>query len=244
MAAASAAGTFDLHTLRHTHLDGEQRPRQSRGLGLQHARRQGERHGSEVCVPGHGRKADRAPLLQASPHLGIDNVEVLKNTVSASSSKLVAFNTLAEAMESFWTGEPLNTAQEEEQAHFLVSFWDELVKVRHEFGRLGKSDRQALRGTSMAGTALSVHGMIAVADALRTRGLDPSNALKPLSEPVLNGGHKIDYFSYDNDVWLKIGALALAENRRGEVRKTLRMSFQTREAVGDELKRRIGLGSD
>ena len=45
-------------------------------------------------------------LLTESPHLGIDNIEVLNNTVSASSSKLVAFNTLAEAMQAFCGANP------------------------------------------------------------------------------------------------------------------------------------------
>lgn len=180
-------------------------------------------------------------LLTDSRHLGIDNIEVLKNTVSASSSKLVAFNTLAEAMQSYWKGEPLNETQETEQSEFLVEYWDALVAVRKEFGRLGKSDRQALRGSSMAGTALSVHGVIAVANEIYARRLSPIDVLHPLADPVQADGKEIDYFSYDNPVWLKIGALALAEDRKGNVRRTLRMSFQTRDAMGEEMKRRVGL---
>ena len=51
-------------------------------------------------------------LLEGSPHLGVDNIEVLTNTVSASSSKLVAFNTLTQAMENYWSGDPINTTEE------------------------------------------------------------------------------------------------------------------------------------
>lgn len=182
-------------------------------------------------------------MLTDSPHLGIDNVEVLKNAVSASSSKLFAFNTLAQAMEAFWGGEPINQVEEEAQVKFLVQFWDALVSVRKEFGRLGKTDRQALRGSSMAGTALSIHGAIAVASELYKRDLDASSVLAPLAEPVYNGGEKIDYFSYDNPTWLKIGALSMSEDKAGNARKTLRMSFQTRKAVADELKRQVGLQS-
>jgi hypothetical protein len=180
-------------------------------------------------------------LLTDSPHLGVENIEVLKNTVSASSSKLVAFNTLTQAMESFWEGDPVNQAEEETQTKALVTFWDSLVAVRKEFGRLGKSQRQALRGTSMAGTALSIHGVIAIANEIYQNDLDPMTVLAPLGEPVFVGGQEIDYFSYDNPVWSRIGALVVTQDDDGTERKQLRMSFQTRKAVAEELKRRVGL---
>lgn len=180
-------------------------------------------------------------LLQASQHLGIDNVEVLKNSVSASSSKLVAFNTLSQAMESFWTAEPLNLVEEETQVKFLTDFWDALAAVRPEFGRMSKVHRLTVRGSSMAGTALSIHGVIAVANELYARNLDPSVILAPLGEPVYVGGEPVDYFSYDNPVWVKIGALVEVEDKEGNVRKQLRMSFQSRRAIAEELKRRAGL---
>lgn len=177
-------------------------------------------------------------LLQKSPHLGVDNVEVLKNTVSASSSKLFAFNTLTQAMESFWQGDPINDTIEKAQADFLVTFWDALVQVRPEFGRLGKSERTALRGTSMAGTALSIHGVIAVANEIFKRNLDPAEVLAPLAEPIYVEGNKVDYFGYENPVWVKTGAVTDVEGRY-----QLRMSFQTRRSVAQEFMRRVGLES-
>ena len=180
-------------------------------------------------------------LLADSPHLGVDNIEVLKNTVSASSSKLVAFNTLTQAMESYWHGDPVNQVEEEAQAKFLVDFWDALVAKRREFGRIGKTERQSLRGTSMAGTALSIHGVIAIAYEVYKRDLEPGTVLGRLAEPIYIGGEPIDYFSYENPAWTKTGALVLAEDRDGNPRKTLRMSFQTRKSVADELKHRVGL---
>lgn len=175
-------------------------------------------------------------LLQDSPHLGVDNVEVLKNAVSASSSKLFAFNTLTQAMESFWHGDPVNKTEEQAQAQFLVDFWDALVKARPEFGRLGKTERTALRGSSMAGTALSIHGVIAVAYEIYKRDLDASEVLAALAEPVYIEGKKVDYFSYENPVWTKLGALVETSGKQ-----QLRMSFQTRRAVAAELMRRMGL---
>lgn len=175
-------------------------------------------------------------LLQDSPHLGVENVEVLKNAVSASSSKLFAFNTLTQAMESFWHGDPVNKTEEQAQAQYLVDFWDALATVRPEFGRLGKTDRTALRGTSMAGTALTIHGVIAVAYEIYKRNLEPAEVLAPLAEPVYVEGEKVDYFSYKNPVWGKLGALVSTEGKQ-----QLRMSFQTRRSVANELMRRVGL---
>jgi hypothetical protein len=178
-------------------------------------------------------------LMQQSKHLGLDNVEVLRNTVSASSHKLVAFNTLAQAMETFWTGEPLNPAEEQEQVKFLVDFWDALVTVRPEFGRLTTERRKALRGSSIAGTALSVYGLIAAANALYHQNINPALVLPPLQDTVPVDGEEVDYFSYDNPVWVRIGALTLAEDKDGSERKQLRMSFPSRRAIADELLRKL-----
>lgn len=186
-----------------------------------------------------GEKRIARMLLEQSPHLGVDNIEVLKNTVSASSSKLFAFNTLTQAMESFWKGEPTTPLEEQTQAAFLVDFWDALVAVRREFGRLGKSDRVSLRGASMAGTALSIHGLIAVASKIYAKGLDPASVLLRLGEPVVVEGEPVDYFSYRNPAWQRIGALVDADGR-----PQLRMSFQSRRAVVAELLSRVGLAEE
>lgn len=186
-----------------------------------------------------GEKRIARMLLEQSPHLGVDNVEVLKNTVSASSSKLFAFNTLTQAMESFWKGEPTNSQEEQSQAAFLVDFWNALQAVRPEFGRLGKTDRTSLRGTSMAGTALSIHGIIAIASAIYSRKLDPVSTLANLGNPVTVDGESVDYFSYRNPTWQRIGALVDTNGR-----PQLRMSFQSRRAVAAEFLNRLGLSDE
>ena len=68
----------------------------------------------------------------------------------------------------------MSEADEDAQVEFLVDFWNALVKVRPEFGRLSLKDRRELRGTSIAGTALSIHGAIAVADSLWRNKQDPA----------------------------------------------------------------------
>jgi hypothetical protein len=184
-------------------------------------------------------------LMMKSRHLGLDNVEVLRNTVSASSHKLCAFNTLSQAMETFWRGEPLTEEEELAQAGYLVDFWDELVAVRPEFGRLTTDRRRRVRGSSIAGTALSIHGLIAVADVLNRHDIDPTSVLPQLKDTaVVDDGAPVDYFSYDNPLWLRIGVLALAESKDGTPRKQLRVSFPSRRAMADELKRKLGLNAE
>ena len=178
-------------------------------------------------------------LMMDSRHLGLDNVEVLRNTVSASSYKLCAFNTLSKAMEDFWHGEPLTEAEEQDQVKFLVDFWDALVAVRPEFGRLTTERRKQVRGSSIAGTALSVQGLIAVADTLYKQRMNPALVLPALNEAAEADGAEIDYFSYENPLWLRIGVLALAEGKDGTQRKQLRVSYASRHAIVDELKRKL-----
>jgi len=183
-------------------------------------------------------------LMVGSPHLGLDNIEVQGNAVSANSHKLVAFNTLSQAVEQFWSGDPIDDVEEKEQAAQLVDFWDALVAVRPEFGRLSKAERQAARGSSIAGTAVSVHGVVALADAMRAQSIPLSELSKLNSTVTINEDgteRQVDYFSYDNPLWLTVGVLTLAQDKAGNPRKTLRMSFQTRRAMGDALKAKLGL---
>lgn len=182
-------------------------------------------------------------LMNQSGHLSMDNIEVLKNNVSASSPKLTAFNTLSQAIETFWEDEPLNQPDEANQIQFLADFWNELVKVRPEFGRMSLKDRKAIRGSSVAGTALSIHGVIAVASAMYQDDLDPAKLLGGLKDTVIVGGRRVDYFSYENPVWQRIGVLVASTDESGAEHLSLRMSFQTRQAVGKELKAKLGMTS-
>jgi hypothetical protein len=183
-------------------------------------------------------------LMVGSPHLTIDNIEVFTNTVSASSPKLMAFNTLVQAIEGSWQDEPMSQSDEDAQVRFLIEFWNALVTERPEFGRLSLKDRRDLRGTSIAGTALSIHGAIAVADSLWRNKLDPASSLAGLNDTVgEEGGRSVDYLSYDNPTWERIGVIVPATDASGATRLTLRMSFQTRAAIGKEFISKLGLPS-
>lgn len=181
-------------------------------------------------------------LVHGSPHLTFNNVEVLKNSVSASSAKLFAFNTLSKALEDHWTDVPYTAEARDEQVAFLVRFWDKLVEVRPEFGRVTIDERRKLRGSSIAGSALSIHGVIAVAaDIWRTKDKD-LDCLKRLAEPATAGnGTPVDYFAYKNPDWQSMGVLVSSVTASGEARLTIRSSFQTRKAVADALVSKVGL---
>ena len=92
----------------------------------------------------------------------------------------------------------------------------------------------------MAGTALSIHGVIALADAMRIAGTSLT-AISGLKDRVEVGDGSVDYFAYDNPLWTDIGTLVPSKDRDGNSRKTLRMSFQTRKAMGTALIDKLGL---
>lgn len=189
-----------------------------------------------------GQRIARA-LMMGSSNLGLDNVEVLSNTVSASSAKLVAFNTLVQAIENYWQPEALTAVDEKTHADYLIRVWDDVVKVRPEFGRVTKSARKEMRGSTVAGTAVSIYGIVAIASAMFESGEAPSAARFVALKADVKGGNggMVDYMSYDNDLWTKIGVLVLSEDKGGNPKKSLRMSFQTRKAMADEMLRRVGL---
>ena len=185
-------------------------------------------------------------LVDGSKNLGIDNVEVLSNTVSGNSSKLAAFNTFAHGLELYWHGEAVTADDEQAQGEFLIRFWDALAKVRPEYGRLTKAARLTARDHSVSGTGISIHGLVAVASELYARHVVDSDAieaaLKPLGQLVAVDGGGVDYFSYDNPVWTSIGVLVPGrENENGERALGIRTTFQTRDAMAAELIKKLGL---
>lgn len=181
-------------------------------------------------------------LVHGSSHLTFNNVEVLKNSVSASSAKLFAFNTLSKALEDHWSEIPHTEEGRDEQVKFLVEFWDRLVQVRPEFGRVSIDERRKLRGTSIAGSALSIHGIIAIAADIWRLGGENLDCLNRLSEPATAGnGTPVDYFAYKNPDWQAMGVLVSSVTSSGEARLTIRSSFQTRKAVASAMQSKVGI---
>src|ERR1022692_1264928 len=115
-------------------------------------------------------------LVNGSEHLGQDNVEVLSNSVSASSHKLTAFNIISRAIETSWQGGPVTAADAEAQSSWLISAWDSLVKVRPEYGKLSTPARQAQRSNTIASSAVVIYGFIGAMSAMHTDHIDPDSA--------------------------------------------------------------------
>lgn len=188
-------------------------------------------------------------LVDASPHLGAKNVEVFGNTVSKNSPKLTSFNTISLAIEQGWTHTPFdgNETEMQVQSAWLVNAWDELVKVRPEFGYVSVKQRQQFRQDNLAGSALSVHGVIAVFSALypgtNFSDLAKLNAKVSLVDehgtPMRDGAgqpRSVDFFSHENPEWERQGILV-----QGKKGLTTRMSFQTRKAMTEVLRKQLGL---
>lgn len=185
-------------------------------------------------------------MLYGSRHLlqGTENVEKMRDSVSASSNKLAAFNTFSKAMETAWPA-PVSEQEQEEQIAFLVRYWDRLATTCPAFGVLSLEERKTYRGSSLAGSALSLYGALAIARAIwKSADRNDLSPLSRLTEPAHTGdGQTVDFFSYQNPDWTKIGALVSATTRGGDTRLTLRNSFQSRKAVSDCMLRKVGIAA-
>jgi DNA-sulfur modification-associated len=176
-------------------------------------------------------------LVNGSEHLGQDNVEVLSNSVSASSHKLTAFNTISRAIETSWKGGPVTAADVEAQSSWLISAWDSLVRVRPEYGKLSTPARQAQRSDTIASTAVVIYGLIGAMSAMYTDHVDPDVAFKAIASKEDN-----DLFSWHNPVWAAAGVVTPSGSGTGTL--GTRNSFPARRAAIRVLREAMSLGPD
>ncbi|MDT3445824.1 DNA sulfur modification protein DndB [Pseudofrankia sp. BMG5.37] len=176
-------------------------------------------------------------LVSGCVHLGQDNVEVLSNSVSASSHKLTAFNTISRAIETLWKGGPVTAADIEAQSSWLISAWDSLVRVRPEYGKLSTPNRQDQRSKSIASTAVVIYGLIGAMSTMYVDHKDPATAFKALAPDEKN-----DLFSWNNPIWTNAGVVTPS----GSGTRTLgtRNSFPAKRAAIRTLHEVMGLGVD
>lgn len=175
-------------------------------------------------------------LVNKSAHLTQDNVEVLSNSVSASSHKLTAFNTISNAIESYWKGGPVTSADVAAQSEWLISAWDSLVASRPEFGKLSTPARQEQRKKSMASSAVAIFGLIGAMSTMYTEKQDPAVAFAKIGP---RDGE--DIFAWDNPIWKDAGVVV---NSGDSGKLTTRNSFQARRAAIRVLHEQMGLGSE
>ncbi|HST49315.1 DNA sulfur modification protein DndB [Jatrophihabitans sp.] len=176
-------------------------------------------------------------LVNGSEHLGQDNIEVLSNSVSASSHKLAAFNTISKAIETSWKGGPVTAADVEAQSSWLISAWDSLVKIRPEFGKLSTPARQAQRKANIASTAVVIYGLIGAMSKMYAEHIDPDVAFKSLAP-----AEKEDVFAWNNPVWSRAGVVTPTGTDSGSL--GTRNSFPARRAATRVLQEVMGLDAD
>ncbi|MBF6169181.1 hypothetical protein IU486_31255 [Streptomyces gardneri] len=174
-------------------------------------------------------------LVRRSPHLGIDNVEIHAMSVSARSAKLTAFSTISKAIEKTWGAGPVGAADIEAQSAWLISAWDSLVKVRPEFGRLSTPARTETRGTSIAGSSVTIHALIAAMSTMYLESLDPSNEFPKLAK---QSDEEIDFFDLENPIWEKSGVVSIspATGRLG-----VNGSLPARRGAAKQIADRLGV---
>lgn len=173
-------------------------------------------------------------LVSRSEHLGQDNVEVLSNSVSASSHKLTAYNTISRAIETYWMGGPVTGADVEAQSQWLVSAWASLVAHRPEFGKVSTPARQQQRRENIASTAVAIFGLIGAMSTMYAEKQDPDTAFAKIA---VRDGH--DPLSWDNPIWTDAGVVVAGDNR-----PTTRNSYQSRRAAVRIFHELMGLHTD
>lgn len=195
-------------------------------------------------------------LVYTSPHLGLDNVETIQNSVSREASKLMAYNTLLTAFKDGYSIDVEDKPRWDAELAWLLQFWDNLVAAIPELGRVSLSQRKEFRRESIAGSATMIHAYVRLADHLRAQGLPASmvsalrdlkvtlhndglrTAVSPVSgqpESLNRAGATVSYFSPDAPLWPSIGVVVAKSNKDGSTSAEVRNAFQTRDAAARAL---------
>jgi len=192
----------------------------------------------------NGEQALAKRLVEGSEHLGIENIEVLSNSVSAKSAKLTAFNTIAKALETNWAGNPDHASAIDAQSAWLISAWDALVKVRPEFGKVPYSERLVLRKHSVSSTAVVIAGLLGAMSTMYTESIDPVTAFEKLRH--VDG--QPDVFANDNPIWERAGVVIRnlpdpnpKPGAKPKAEWTTRNSYASRDNAAKVLKTVMGL---
>jgi hypothetical protein len=180
-----------------------------------------------------------AEVVRRSPHLGEANVETVTNTLSIRNPRLVAFNTLSSGFEEAWGD--IQSEDVEKVASWFIDFWDKMVSVLPELGKLPLPQRQQSRKRSLVAWAIAIQGYIRLARQFYDDGHDTS-LLKHLKEPQVEAdGQTVPFFAWENPEFQRAGIIVPAVNNKGETRLTARNSHQTRRAMAKVLAKKVQL---
>jgi hypothetical protein len=178
-------------------------------------------------------------VVRRSPHLGEANVETVTNTLSVKNPRLAAFNTLASGFEEAWAD--VQSEDIDKVVEWFLGFWDKLVEVLPELGRVSLPERQKYRRESLSGWAIAIQGYIRLARHFYDEGHDLSRLEKLAEKHEEPDGTTYDFFAWDNPVFQRAGIIVPAVNKKGETRLTARNSHQTRRAMSEVLAVKAGL---
>ena len=158
--------------------------RRRRSPRLQHPRRQGNDSTAKYAYSETKEQELARRLVNGSEHLGQDNVEVLSNSVSASSHKLAAYNTISRAIETSWKGGPVTAADIEAQSSWLISAWDSLVRRGRNSANCRRRRARTQRKKTIASSAVVIYGLIGAMSTMYTDHVDPDEAFERMRSMV------------------------------------------------------------
>ncbi len=122
----------------------------------------------------------------------------------------------------------------------MLAYWDTLVGVLPELQRLDITRRTLVRETSVADSAIAIHGYINLARHLRAAEA-PLTMLERLAEPVKLDGLDVPFFSRQNPEWQTRGVLVSAVKRNGARVLNVRNANQSRRAIAEAMSEKVGL---
>lgn len=179
-----------------------------------------------------------AQVVRSSPHLGEDNVETVSNSLSKRNPRLAAFNTIANGFEASWGD--FDGDQLPKITKWFCVYWDKLVDVLPELGKIPLSMRQEARGGSLSSWAIAIHGYIRLARRFYDEQRD-LELLEALADKGEENGKAYDFFVWDNPEWQRRGIVVPTIDRQGKQRLTVRNSHQSRRAMEAALADKIGI---
>jgi len=186
-------------------------------------------------------------FIQQCPHLH-DNIENMRNTLSKGNYRLCSFNTLEKAIDKQWPGAAgADRAEQENIATYLTAFWNALVAVRPELGKLGQTPRQRVRAELLVDSAGAIAAYIAIAyklypslDFARLGMLAASETVTLHESNELLAKH-LDFFSRALTWWQEIGLIVPSPTKANPTAMGLRNARDPHDAFRRIIMARIGL---
>ncbi len=188
-------------------------------------------------------------------------METVQNSISKSSSKLVAYNTLHTAFDTGWRIDLNDQASLDKEIKWVVDAFDDLARAL-PIGKVGEAAAQKLRDSSVVRSAVLVQGYIALMCEIRELDGSPEEYFQKLPGsitleadsaetvrdkdgeivPRFCAGEVVDFFSYANPIWRETGFLRPnVDKKTGLTKMGMFNARQQRNNVIAVLRERVGL---